>query len=269
MSNSSGPLAEYEPRRFRSTVPYYSRFRLSYPAALIARVGAMAGLAPGDGVMDLGCGPGLLAIPFAEAGMRVVGVDPEPDMLAAARQAAELARVTIDFRQASSFDLPTDIGLIHLVTMGRSFHWMDRTETLKILDRLLPPDGAIALFEDDHPRTAENRWLTVLGEVGQRYGSQEAAHRAARQRTDYRSHVSFLFDSPFSHIERVGVFIRHAITTDDIVGRAFSLSMLSKEKLGERAADFERDLRAALTELSPEGRFTEIAELAAVVAKRN
>ena len=39
---------EFEPRRFRSTVPYYARFRLHYPAELIARVATMAGLAPGE-----------------------------------------------------------------------------------------------------------------------------------------------------------------------------------------------------------------------------
>jgi len=259
---------EFEPRRFRSTVPYYARFRLHYSPELIARVVAMAGLAPGDCVMDLGCGPGLLAVPFAEAGLRVTGVDPEPDMLEAAREAARAAGVKVDFRQGSSFDLPTDLGPIHLVAMGRSFHWMDRTETLRTLDALLPPDGAIALFEDDHPRTAENAWLLKMAEVGKNYGMQEAAHRIAAAKGDYRTHVSYLFDSAFTHIERVGVYVRRAITIDEVVGRAFSLSMLSKERLGARADDFERDLRAALTNLSAGGRFTEIAELAAIIAKR-
>jgi len=259
---------EFEPRRFRSTVPYYARFRLHYPPELLARVITMAGLAPGDGVMDLGCGPGLLAVPFAEAGMRVVGIDPEPDMLEAAREAAREAGVAVDFRQGSSFDLPNDLGPIHLVTMGRSFHWMDRTETLKTLDTLLPPGGAIALFEDEHPRTAENGWLLKMGEVGRNYGMHEAAHRAAAAKSDYRTHVSYLYESVFTHIERVGVYVKHPISADDIVGRAFSLSMLSKEKLGDRAVDFERDLRAALAGLSPDGRFTEIAELAAIVARR-
>jgi len=259
---------EFEPRRFRSTVPYYARFRLHYPPELIARVIAMAGLAPGDGVMDLGCGPGLLAVPFAEAGMRVTGIDPEPDMLEAARETAREAGALIDFRQGSSFDLPRDLGTIHLVAMGRSFHWMDRVETLQTLDTLLPPGGAIALFEDEHPRTAENAWLWKMAEVGRNYGMHEAAHRTAAARSDYRTHVSYLFESVFTHIERVGVYVKRAITADDIVGRAFSLSMLSREKLGDRADDFERDLRAALTALSPEQRFTEIAELAAIVAKR-
>lgn len=259
---------EFEPRRFRSTVPYYARFRLHYPPELIARVITMAGLAPGDGVMDLGCGPGLLAVPFAEAGMRVVGIDPEPDMLDAARQTAREAGVAVDFRQGSSFDLPKDLGPIHLVAMGRSFHWMDRTETLKTLDALLPPGGAIALFEDEHPPTAENLWLRKFAEVGKNYGMHEAHHHAALLKGEYRTHVSHLFDSVFTHIERVGVYVKRAIKADEVVGFAFSLSMLSKERLGERADDFERELRAALTALSPEGRFTEIAELAAIVARR-
>jgi ubiquinone/menaquinone biosynthesis C-methylase UbiE len=259
---------EFEPRRFRSTVPYYARFRLHYPPELIARVIALAGLAPGDGVMDLGCGPGLLAIPFAQAGMRVTGIDPEPDMLEAARETAREAGVEVDFRQGGSFDLPTDLGTIHLVAMGRSFHWMERTEVLRTLDALLPPGGAIALFEDEHPPTAENIWLRKMSEVGKNYGMHEAARHVALVKGEYRTHVSHLFESAFSHIERVGVYVRRPITTDDIVGFAFSMSMLSKEKLGERANDFERDLRAAMTALSPEGRFTEIAELAAIVAKR-
>ena len=259
---------EFEPRRFRSTVPFYTRFRLHYPPELIAHVIAFAGLAPGDGVLDLGCGPGLLAVPFAEAGMRVTGIDPEPDMLEAAREAARAADVRIEFRQGSSFDLPKDLGPIHLVAMGRSFHWMDRTETLRTLDALLPPSGAIALFEDEHPPTVENLWLRKLSEVGKTYGMHEDARHVALVKGTYRTHVSHLFESSFAHIERVGVYLRRPITTDDVVGFAFSMSMLSKEKLGERANDFERDLRAALTALSPEGRFTEIAELAAIVAKR-
>jgi SAM-dependent methyltransferase len=261
------PQPDFEPRRFRTTVPYYARYRLGYPAELIARVADAVGLRPGGRVMDLGCGPGFLAVPFAQAGMQVIGVDPEPDMLDAARAAAKDAGVAVDFQRGSSFELP-DTGPLDLVTMGRSFHWMDRAETLRVLDRLIVPGGAIALFEDDHPRTVENSWLLTLREVGARYGMLEAAHRAAAAKSDYRTHISYLFDSPFSHIVRVGLYMRREISIEDVVGRAFSLSMLSHEKLGERADEFERELRAALAAKSADGRFIEIAELAADVAMR-
>ena len=258
---------DYKPRRFRTNVPYYARYRLAYPPELIQRVVQTVGLSRGGRVLDLGCGPGLLAIPFAKAGMQVMGVDPEPDMLQAAREGAEAAGVAVDFRQGSSFDLP-ETGPLDLVTMGRSFHWMDRAETLRVLDKRLSAKGAIALFEDNHKPTAENKWLRALQEVGAKYGMLESEHHQAIIKGEFRTHISYLFESAFSHVIRVGVYVRQERTVDDIVGLAFSFSMLSHEKLGERAEPFEADFRAALLKLSPEGRFVEIAELAADIAMR-
>jgi len=262
------PPETYDPRRFRTTVPYYARYRLGYPPALIERVNQIAGLKPGDPVMDLGCGPGLLAIPFAQAGMKVTAVDPEPEMLEAADNAAREAGVAIDVRAGSSFDLPAGIGSFRLVTMGRSFHWMDREATLKALDSLITGDGAVALFHDEHPRTAENAWRRALRDIANRYGREASPHVQATERPDYRKHESLLFDSPFNRLEHAGIFIKREIGADEIVGLAFSLSTTAPQKLGERAPQFEAELRAALAELSPSGRFTEIAEMLALVARR-
>jgi predicted RNA methylase len=81
----------YEPRRFKSTVAWYGRYRLAYPDRLIARVAGLAGLEPGDAVLDLGAGTGMLAVPFARLGLAVTAMDPEPAMLAAAAAAAAAA----------------------------------------------------------------------------------------------------------------------------------------------------------------------------------
>jgi hypothetical protein len=77
-----------------------------------------------------------------------------------------------------------------------------------------------------------------------------------------------LLDSPFSVLESVGVIVRREITADEIVGLAYSLSVMAPQKLGDRAAAFEADLRRELAALSPEGRFSEIAELRALIARR-
>jgi SAM-dependent methyltransferase len=260
--------APFDPHRFRTTVPFYARYRLGYPERLIARVAQIVGLGPGDAVMDLGCGPGTLAIPFAQAGMRVAAVDPEPEMLLAARAAAEAAGVVLDIRQGSSFDLPDGIGPFRLVTMGRSFHWTDRAATLAALDRLIGPGGAIALFDDDHPRTAENAWRRALDEIGRRYGRAEEAHIQARDSEAYRTHESYLLASAFGDVERTAVVVRRELAADDVVGLAFSLSTSSPQKLGPRKDAFEAELRAALAVLSPQGQFTEIAEMSALIARR-
>jgi ubiquinone/menaquinone biosynthesis C-methylase UbiE len=260
--------ANYDPHRFRTTVPFYERYRLGYPQRLLARVMAETSLRAGDAVLDLGCGPGTLSIPFARLGMRVVGVDPEPNMLAAAAAAAQEAGVAVELKQGSSFELPPGIGPVKLVVMGRSFHWMDRTATLAALDGFIAPDGAVALFDDEHPRTVENAWRRALDEVGRRYGRGEEPHIRERESGTHRTHVSYLLNSAFSDLVRIALVIRRERTADDIVGLAYSLSTSAPHKLGERKAAFEADLRAALAELSPDGRFTEIAEMEALIARR-
>jgi SAM-dependent methyltransferase len=263
------PPKTYDPHRFRTTVPYYTRYRLGYPPALIERVIGIVGLRPGDAVMDLGCGPGLLAILFAQAGMKVTAIDPEHEMLEAARDAAREAGVSLDLRLGSSFDWPAGIGPFRLVTMGRSFHWMDREATLTVLDSLVTADGAVALFHDEHPQTAENAWRRIMHDVADRYGRQDSHHVQVRGQSGYRKHESVLLNSPFNRLEHAGIFIKREMTADDIVGLAFSLSTTAPQKLGERAAAFEKDLRAALAEVSPSGHFTEIAEMLALVARRS
>ena len=69
----------------------YRRHRPAYPKRLTDRVIALAGLAPGDAVLDLGAGPGFLALAFAQSGMNVTAADPDADMLAVADASARAA----------------------------------------------------------------------------------------------------------------------------------------------------------------------------------
>jgi ubiquinone/menaquinone biosynthesis C-methylase UbiE len=257
----------YEPRRFASTVGYYERYRLGYPDRLIARVAALAGLAPGDPVLDLGAGTGMLAVGFARLGMAVTAMDPEPDMLAACEEAARAADVTVAVRQGSSYDLTPQMGPFKLVTMGRSFHWMERAATLAMLERIVTPDGGVALFHDAHPPVVENAWFKVMRDVQDRFGRSEEPHIKER-RGGHSRYEPFLLASQFTQLDGLSVTIRQPLTADDLVGRAFSMSTCSREKLGARAEEFAAALAAALRELSPDGTFVEVAELVALLARR-
>ena len=259
------PLMSTDAHRFRSTVPYYARYRLAYPARLIDRVIALTGLQAGDAVLDLGTGPGLLAVPFAAAGMRVTAADPEPAMLAEAGATARAAGVTLTLWAGSSNELTPAMGPYRLVTMGRSFHWMDRADTLARLDGIVAPGGAIALFSDEHPKTAENHWFDVLHDVANRYGREKEPFLLARNSPDYRSHESLLLASRFSVLEAISVFVRKPITMDEVLGRGLSISSCSPEKLGQGIGAFEAELRHAL---AGSGNLTEIASLVALVARR-
>ena len=60
----------------------------------------------------------------------------------------------------------------------------------------------------------------------------------------------------------------HVWTMDGIIGYLFSTSFASRAVLGDKAEGFERDLRARLSRLSPEGRFEDEIEHSVISAKR-
>ncbi|HOX06165.1 MAG TPA: methyltransferase domain-containing protein [Planctomycetota bacterium] len=76
---------------------------------LIARVLGAHAAGPAKSVLDFGCGTGSHAIPLAERGWEVTGVDRSAEMLAAAR--AKAGGLRINFRQ----------GDIRTVELGRTF----------------------------------------------------------------------------------------------------------------------------------------------------
>jgi SAM-dependent methyltransferase len=257
----------HRPASFQSTVAFYRLYRLSYPDRLLARLAGLMGLKAGDPVLDLGTGTGMLAVGFAKLGMAVTAMDPEPKMLEAAQEASQAAGVTIKLCRGSSYDLVPDMGPYRLVTMGRSFHWMDRSETLKLLDRIVTPDGGVALFHDAHPPVEENDWFKSLCAVQDKYGRGSDAHVKER-RGGHRRYEPFLFASAFTELDGLSVVVRKPVTSDEILGRAFSMSSCSMERLGNRAQEFAAQLSTALRELSPDGTFTEVAELVALLARR-
>src|SRR5215475_12820400 len=164
----STPLP-YEPRRFRTAAAHYIAGRPPYARRLIERVAERCGLGSGDRLLDLGCGPAPLAIAFAPFVGRVVALDPEPEMRRIAADAAAAAGAAIEIVAGSSYDLGPQLGRFRLVTIGRAFHWMDRVDTLRRLAEMAEPDGAIALFGDDHPRLPDNRWRREFRALIDRY----------------------------------------------------------------------------------------------------
>ncbi|PZM09460.1 class I SAM-dependent methyltransferase [Rhizobium tubonense] len=257
----------FEARRFQSTAAFYLRYRVPYPADLVARVAERSGMRPGDRVLDLGCGPGQLGIAFARLGADVTAMDPEPEMLAAAEDGARQAGVDLKLRQGSSYDIGPEIGRLHLVAMGRSFHWMDRPATLAALDSIIEPGGAVVLFGDRHVSTKPD-WRSIVEKLGEVFSPERSADRVKRKSKEWEPHESVLLRSPFCKLERIGIVFEHVLDIEDIVGRAFSMSVTSQQALGDKAGEFEAALREELKRASADGRFTEIVEASGLLAFR-
>jgi SAM-dependent methyltransferase len=255
------------PDRFRTAARHYLAGRPAYAAGLVRRVARLCGLVAAHRVLDLGCGPGQLALAFAPLAGEVVGLDPEPEMLRVAREEAARAGRAVEFRAGSSRDLGPELGRFRLVVIGRAFHWMDRADTLRRLDGIIEPGGAVALFGDDHPKVPDNRGVEAFDRLTERYAGDDAG-RAARRSPEWVRHEAVLLDSPFPALERVGVIERRQTPLDRFVDRALSLSSVSRHLSGPQSGALAREVRETMAPFARDGMVTEVVESVALIARR-
>ncbi|GAA3221470.1 class I SAM-dependent methyltransferase [Nonomuraea helvata] len=249
---------------FAGTGVFYARFRPGYPKVFFDDLVRRFGLDGSGRLLDLGCGTGQLAIPLAGHVAEAVGVDPEPDMLAeAARQAlaGEVGNVT--WVRASSADLPDTLGRFRLVTMGRSFHWMDREQVLGALAGMVEDGGGVVIANDGCLARAVVPWQHAIEEVQHRFiGPQVSAGG-----TPARPHGAVLADSAFRDVTRVVHEFERSWTTDRIIGYLYSTSLPLRRLLGDRRPAFEQELADALLAADPSGRFVEPVTLEVLIAR--
>ncbi len=150
--------------------------------------------------------------------------------------------------------------------MGRSFHWMDRADTLRRLDGLIEPGGAVALFRTDHPEFACNAWRVEFDALRHRYGGDDPGFK--KRRGGSARHEDVLLDSAFSHLEGLSVIERRRAAIATLVDRGLSMSATSPARLGGRADDFARDIEAVMQPFLRDGMIEEIVESVAVIAFR-
>lgn len=121
------------------------------PETIDKSVGWMMGtldLAPGDKLLDLGCGPGLYANRFAQLGLRVTGVDYSKRSIEYARSYAEMMRLEITYRYEDYLDL-ADEGLYDAaVLIFGDYCVLDpegRQQLLRNIHRALKPGGKFVM----------------------------------------------------------------------------------------------------------------------------
>ena len=121
-----------------------------------ALVRAALGAAPGDAILDVGCGPGFYALELLdEVGLdgHVVGVDSSPQMLAiAADRCAH--HDNVDFREGQATALPVEDGSFDRALCVQVLEYVDdATAALAEMRRALRPGGRVLVWDVD--------WATV------------------------------------------------------------------------------------------------------------
>lgn len=115
----------------------------------------LAGVGPGDLVVDLGCGTGDLCALAAARGARAIGVDFAANMLAALRRRG----VRADALRADASRLPLPDASATVVTSAFALrNFVSIADVVREAARILVPGGRIALLEVDEPQDAVRRW---------------------------------------------------------------------------------------------------------------
>jgi SAM-dependent methyltransferase len=127
---------------FDTVAGEYERHRPTYPDALIDRACETGGLAPGEWVLEIGCGTGQLTRGLLARGLRVTAVEPGQNLIAlAGRGSAEVQFVNRRFEDAAlSKPFPA-------VFCASAFHWIDPDVSWRKAARSLTPGGLLALIQ--------------------------------------------------------------------------------------------------------------------------
>ena len=253
--------------RFAATVALYEELRPPYPPAFFREVAQQLRLAHTHALIDLGTGPGLLALGFSPYVGRIVGVDPEPAMIAAARAAASRASAALTLIQSKTEELPGDIGSFDVVTIGRALHWMDHEATLARLDTLVAPNGTI-LICSSHSAAEANPWLDDYNKARRAWSDASLWSESGSGARVHRDLAAFFRDTRFHVADLIEVETSHDISVRDLARRVLTFSSSSPAVLGDRAEAMLSDVEARLAPFGREGVVAERVVSIAQVVKR-
>lgn len=252
---------------FADTARYYDRFRAPYAQAAFDFIVETYDLSAGVRALDLGCGPGTIAIPLSCAGAEVVAVDPDADMIADGRRlAASRGRQNIRWLLSRAEDISLGAEPFQVTTIGQAFHWMDRDEVLRKLAILTTDGGGLALVNPGKRRPQES-WEPVANQTITKFlgprnrhpksNPQEPQHEPALLRSECFSN--------FTAYEFPGTITRDI---SSIIGCIYSISSSSRLLFGDETAAFEAELSGALLSLNPTGLFSEQIETEVIIAPK-
>ena len=132
----------------RQAVPFATAPSIRDEVALRTVV-EFSGCGADDTVLDVACGPGILACAFAKVARRVVGIDLTPAMLERARALqAEHGLTNVTWQHGDALPLPYPEGTFTLVVSRFAFHHLlEPGAVLKEMRRVCVPGGTVMVID--------------------------------------------------------------------------------------------------------------------------
>jgi SAM-dependent methyltransferase len=123
----------------------YAAYRAGYPESFFEILAALGVGKPGQRILDLGTGTGILARAFAKRGAVVTGIDIAPNQIAAAQALAAQDTLDIAFRVSAAEEVEFPDASFEVISAGQSWLYFDVHVMVPKVLRLLTADGFLVL----------------------------------------------------------------------------------------------------------------------------
>ena len=267
MSPEANP---WDPKLYQGSAPYYARGRLPYPPEMAAALRDELALDGTGRLLDLGCGPGSVALLLAPLFAEVVGVDPDAGVIAEAQtEAARQGVGNAYWLEMPAEALPDDLGSFRVATLAQSFHWMDRKKVASAVRGMLEPVGSWVHINatthrgvdgtDDLPLPPPPH--SEIGDLIHEYlGPTRRAGTTTLTKGTPAGEDAVMVAAGFSGPRRLTVAGHlYERSEEEVVASVFSLSWAAPHLFDDRIGTFANELRLLLRRASPDGRFAERA----------
>jgi SAM-dependent methyltransferase len=259
---------EWDPTVFEGSARFYARGRLPYAPGLVeAFRGALDLEGPGR-LLDVGTGPGIVALTLAPLFREVVGVDADPGMIVEAERSAQARGIrNTRWRTLRAEALPDDLGTFDVITFAQSFHWMRRDEVARTVRAMLEPERGRLVLVSAYTREGIETEAVLAHPSPPReaisaliegyLGSTRRAGQGIRPEPPW-DEDDVLNEAGFSGPDVIVVPDDREIvrSVDDVVASVYAVSRSAPHLFGDRLASFEADLRSILADASPDGVFS-------------
>lgn len=208
--------------RFSNRVDDYVRYRPDYPPALLDWLQRELGVTTQWQVADIGAGTGISSQMFLDRGYRVIAVEPNAPMRAAAEQRLGAQP---DFSVIDGLADATGLSdaCVAMVAVAQAFHWFDEAAARREFARILRPGGLAVIWWNSR-RLMGTRFLEGYEALLQTYGTD---YDRVAERYGDDTHMRAWFgagfrgSARFDHSQQLGF--------DALRGRLMSSSYAPKE----------------------------------------